>query len=50
MGAASTQHMLNAYNSALRQYVTENRFMDSFTFHTISGREMVARFGYPGCR
>ena len=50
MSAASTQHMLNAYNSALRQYVTENHFMDSFAFHTISGREMVARFGYPGCR
>jgi hypothetical protein len=46
----ATQHMLNAYNSALRQYVTENHFMDTFAFHTISGREMVARFGYPGCR
>jgi hypothetical protein len=47
---ASTQHMLNAYNPALRQYVSQNHFMDTFAFHTISGREMIARFGYPACR
>jgi len=32
----------------LRQYVTENNFMDTFALHAISGREMIARFGYPG--
>jgi hypothetical protein len=47
---ASTQHMLGAYNAALRQYVSDNHFMDTFAFHTISGREMVSRFGYPACR
>jgi hypothetical protein len=47
---ASTQHMLSAYNGALRQYVTENHFMDTFAFHTISGREIISRFGYPACR
>jgi hypothetical protein len=46
---ASTQHMLSAYNSALRQYVSANHFMDTFAFHAISGREMAARFGYPAC-
>ncbi len=47
---ASTQHMLAAYKPALRKYVTDNHFMDTFAFHSISGREMVARFGYPACR
>ena len=42
--------MLDAYNPALRQYVSDNRFMDTFDLHAISGREMVARFGYRACR
>ena len=50
MSAGSTQHMLSAYNSALRQYVTDNHFMDTFAFHAISGRDIVKRFGYPACR
>ena len=45
----STQHMLNAYNPALRKYVTDNHFMDTFAFHTISGSDMITRFGYPAC-
>jgi hypothetical protein len=47
---SSTDHMLAAYNPALRQYVTEHHFMDTFELHPISGREIVARFGYPACR
>ena len=50
ISAASTEHMLSAYNSALRQYVSANHFMDTFAFHAISGREMITRFGYPACR
>jgi hypothetical protein len=50
MNPASTQHMLAAYNSGLRQYVLDHHFMDTFAFHTISGREMVSRFGYAACR
>ena len=46
---ASTQHMLAAYNPALRKYVTDNHFMDTFDFHTISGGDMITRFGYPAC-
>jgi len=41
--------MLNAYNAALRQYVTANHYMDTFAFHTISGSEIISRFGYPAC-
>jgi len=50
INAGSTQHMLAAYNSALRQYLSGNHFMDTFAFHSISGRDMVKRFGYPACR
>src|SRR5215467_14483196 len=42
-----TQQVLNTYNAALRQYVTDNHFMETFTFHPISGREIIRRFGYP---
>jgi len=48
--AASTQHMLNAYNAALRQYVTENHYMDTFAFHSISGADIISKFGYPACK
>jgi hypothetical protein len=47
---AATQHMLNAYKPALRKYVSDNHFMDTFEFHTISGSEMISRFGYRACR
>ncbi|MBO0750997.1 MAG: hypothetical protein J2P53_02730, partial [Bradyrhizobiaceae bacterium] len=50
MSAASTQHMLAAYNSVLRRYVTDNHFMDTFAFHSISGRDMIKGFGYRACR
>ena len=42
--------MLSTYNAALHQYVTENHYMDTFEFHTISGSEIIKRFGYPACR
>ena len=45
-----TQEMLGTYNAALRQYVSDNHFMDTFAFHPISGRDIVKRFGYPACR
>jgi hypothetical protein len=49
MNPASTQHMLSAYKPALRQYVTDNHFMDTFAFHSITGQDMISRFGYPAC-
>ncbi|MGA7807469.1 MAG: hypothetical protein WCB02_22940 [Bradyrhizobium sp.] len=45
-----TQQMLSTYNAALRQYVTDHHFMDTFTFHPISGSEIIKRFGYRACR
>jgi hypothetical protein len=46
---SSTQHMLAACNPALRQYVLDNHFMDTFQFHAIPGSEIISRFGYPPC-
>jgi hypothetical protein len=45
-----TSQMLSTYKPALRQYLTSNHFMDTFDFHTISGEELISRFGYPACR
>ena len=49
VNASSTSHMLAAYNSALREYVTANHYIDTLTFHTISGRDMISKFGYRAC-
>jgi hypothetical protein len=45
----ATNHLLSAYNSRLRAYVTANRFMDTLEFHSISGSDMIRRFGYREC-
>ena len=41
--------MINSYNPRLRSYLIANRIMESPAFHTISGRDMIKRFGYRGC-
>jgi hypothetical protein len=45
-----TQMMLGTYNAALQQYITANHYMDTLAFHSISGSEIIKRFGYPACR
>jgi len=49
VNASSTNHMLAAYNSALREYVTANHYMETLAFHTISGRDMIGKFGCRAC-
>lgn len=44
-----TRDMLNSYNPKLRAYLVSNGTMERATFHTISGRDMIARFGYRQC-
>ena len=44
-----TSHMLDAYNARLRAYVTANHYMDTLAFHSISGRDMIQKFGYRQC-
>ena len=47
--AKSTNHMLAAYKPALRQYLVTNHYVDTLAFHTISGRELIDKFGYRAC-
>jgi hypothetical protein len=49
INAASTQRMLNAYNPALRRYVTENGYMNTLEFHAIPGSMIIDKFGYREC-
>lgn len=45
----ATNHLLSAYNARLRDYLMANHFMDTLEFHSISGNEMIRRFGYREC-
>jgi len=45
----STSVMLDSYNAKLRSYLMANHYMDTPEFHTISGLEMIQRFGYRRC-
>jgi hypothetical protein len=49
ISAEATQHMLNAYNSTLRAYLLEHHAMDTRAFFTISGADMIQKFGYREC-
>jgi len=49
VGVRETQHMLNAYNGRLRSYLLAQHAMDSFDFFTISGHDMIHKFGYRQC-
>jgi hypothetical protein len=46
---SATDHMLSAYKPALQRYLIDGHYMETFTFHTISGRDIISRFGYPAC-
>src|SRR3954447_22444638 len=41
--------MASHYNAGLRRFVIANRYMDSFAFHAISGRDIIRKFGYRQC-
>jgi hypothetical protein len=49
ISAVSTQRMLNAYNAALRAYVTEKGYMNTMEFHAIPGSMIIDKFGYREC-
>jgi hypothetical protein len=46
---SNTEHMLNAHNPTLREYVTAHHYMDTLAFHAISGYDMIRKFGYRQC-
>jgi len=49
VNAAATEHMMAAYNGKLRSYLVAGGYMNTLAFHTISGRDMISRFGYRAC-
>jgi hypothetical protein len=44
-----TNHMLSAYNARLRSYLVSNHYVDTLAFHTISGSDIIKKFGYREC-
>jgi len=44
-----TAHMMSAYNAGLRDYLTANHYMDTLAFHSLSGRNLIRKFGYREC-
>jgi hypothetical protein len=47
--AWATNHMLDAYSASLRSYLVSNHYMDTMAFHSISGHDMIQKFGYREC-
>jgi hypothetical protein len=48
-GPAFTNRMLASYRPDLRSYVTAKHFMDTSELHSISGAEIIQKFGYREC-
>jgi hypothetical protein len=48
--AKATGHLLSAYNGKLRSYLRANHAMETLAFHTVSGGDMIQKFGYRECR
>ena len=44
-----TEHTLSHYNARLRDYLVGNHYVDTLAFHTISGSEIIDKFGYREC-
>jgi len=49
ISASATNHLMSAYNGKLRAYLVANRVMETLAFHTISGGDMIGKFGYREC-
>jgi hypothetical protein len=50
ISASGTAHMMNTYNAKLRAYLVEKHAMETRAFTTISGSDMITKFGYRECR
>jgi hypothetical protein len=47
--AQATHHLLSAYNGKLRTYLDASHAMETLEFTTISGSDMISKFGYRKC-
>jgi hypothetical protein len=46
----ATELMISSYNTRLRKYLRQQHAMETPAFHTVSGRDMIRKFGYRACR
>jgi hypothetical protein len=49
VSAARNSQMASYYHASLRSFVVANHYMDSWTFHPMSGQELISKFGYRQC-
>ena len=42
--------MLASYNAKLRNYLVKGGYVETFDFHSISGADIISKFGYRSCR
>ena len=49
ISASATNHLMSAYNGKLRAYLVANHVTETLAFHTISGSDMISKFGYREC-
>ena len=47
--AARNNWMSSHYNERLRSFLVANHYLDSWTFHPISGSDIIHKFGYRQC-
>ena len=45
----ASRAMLDRYNEALRRYLLEGHYMDSGEYQTLTGGDLIDRFGYREC-
>jgi hypothetical protein len=43
------RHLLSHFNGKLRAYLLSNHILETLDFHTISGADMIQKFGYRAC-
>jgi hypothetical protein len=43
------ERMLSTYNAKLRKFLIANQYMNTPDFQTVSGRDIVQKFGYRAC-
>jgi uncharacterized protein (DUF2237 family) len=44
-----TGRIMTGFKPGLRQYLIAGHYMETLEFHTVSGAEMIDRFGYKEC-
>jgi hypothetical protein len=48
--AGATNHLIAAYIGRLRAYLKAGGYMNTLAFHSISGQDMISKFGYRACK